>query len=563
MFSWKFEKYSPQKTIPICDAKIYTHKTLGYRLIRPAIVVFFTILLIGTFTPLVNTQTLYTPLNFPGPFNLSELSYPLSTFSYTNYTLNPEWLSLTSSFNQAGRYYIASAQSGFTNYLYQPTQNRSSGVNSSLLYKNLFSSYQNPFTSFNYQSYFTQGWGSTSFNMPYTSYIPTSIGYTPYVFSTVGYPSIYYPGYGYPYTYYPGYNYPWAPTKTDNQQESSKTIGTIGIITDIHYTDKNSTDRRFRDSMSGPRFYSEAKYDLTDFVNRMNSMGVDAAIELGDFIDVHSGNSLAEGNTNTHNDGTQGEAILLEAESIYSKLSIPYYHVVGNWDMYDYDFVTAGDWFKYIVNGTPGTIKSLGGKVYTDAIGNPVSRYYSFKFGSVLGIVLDSSGSAVSGDAYLMNTTGITGTGYVPQKQLDWLKGVLADNTAGKNMPVIVFIHPFLYPIFTGSNYYMCKNHSSVRSILEADKNVIAVFNGHHHPGAQGWWEDINNNPKSNVYHIATGVFGEKYNGIKYYNLRGSIIGWGSDPSGPIEKPSNIYYVLTVNKKGSSISIEVKSFRTN
>ena len=294
----------------------------------------------------------------------------------------------------------------------------------------------------------------------------------------------------------------------------------------------------------------------------MYAMGVDAAIELGDFIDVHSGNSLLEGNTNTHDDGAHGEAILYEVESIYSNLTMPYYHVIGNWDMYDYDFATADDWFKYIINGTPATILNLGGNLYTDAIGNSASRYYSFKFGSVLGIVLDSSGSAVSGGSYLMNSTGIDGTGYVPQKQLDWLTGVLADNADDQNLPVIVFIHPFLYPIFTGNNYYMCKNHASVRSILEADKNVIAVLNGHHHPGAHGWWEDTKDDPDSNVYRSATGVFGTKYKGIKYYNLRGSIIGWGSNFAGPVEKPSNAYYVLTV-RKGDSFSIEVKSFRTN
>jgi hypothetical protein len=161
-----------------------------------------------------------------------------------------------------------------------------------------------------------------------------------------------------------------------------------------------------------------------------------------------------------------------------------------------------------------------------------------------------------------MHTTGINGTGFVPQKQLDWLEDVLENNRSGENRPVIVFIHPFLYPVFKGYNYYMCRNYSDVKDILEADDNVIAVFNGHHHPGAQSWWEDIKDDPDSNVYNTATGVFGEKHNGIRYYNLRGSIIGWGSDSAGPIEEPSNAYYVLTV-KKGQSISIEVESFRTN
>jgi len=525
-------------------------------LIRLSIIVFLIFLLIAAFTPVVNTQNPYPSSNFLELFNTLGFSYQLPTFPYTNYALNYKLPSLRSSFTSAGIYPIPLSQPDLTNYFLQLTLNWFSELNSSTFFQSFSFSYQNPFISFNYQPSLRDYWRSPNFNMPYTaSYIPSipsAMGYMPFVFSIGNYPPI----------YYPRYSYPWAPPTTYHQQPLTEIIGTIGIITDIHYTDNNSTDRRMRSSLSGPRFYSEAGYDLADFVNRMNSMGVNAAIELGDYIDIHSGNSFAEGNSNTNNDGSHGEVILFEAESIYSNLIMPYYHVIGNWDMYDYDFATADEWFKYIINGTPDTIHSLGGKLYTDAVGNPVSRYYSFKFGSVLGIVLDSSGSGLSEDNYQMNTMGIDGTGYVPQKQLNWLKGVLADNTSGKNMPVIVFIHPLLYPIFTGTNYYMCKNHSSVRSILEADKNVIAVLNGHHHPGAQGWWEDIDDDPDSNVYHTATGVFGVKYKGIKYYNLRGSIIGWGSDSAGPIEKPSNAYYVLTV-KKGLSISIDVKTFRTN
>ena len=517
---------------------------------------FLIFLLIAAFAPVANTQNPY-PLS-----NLLELSNPLgfsyqhSTFSYMHDTLNPNWLLFASSLNSTGRYASSFSQPDSINYFFQPKTKYSSGVDSSPLFQRLSFSYKNPYISFEHQPSFMQDWGSLNFNVPDTaSYIQSAMKYTSTVFPIHHYPSIYYPGYNYG-------EKPWIPATTDLLQQAGKVIGTIGIITDIHYTDKDSTDRRLRYALSGPRFYSEAADDLAGFVSKMNAMCVDAVIELGDFIDIHSGNSLEEGNSNTHDDGAHGEAILFEAESIYSKLNMPYYHVIGNWDMCDYDFATAGDWFKYIINGTTDTIHSLGGKLYTDVIGDPVSRYYSFKFGHVLGIALDSSGSGIPGDNYLMNTTGINGSGYVPQKQLNWLEGVLADNSAGENWPVIVFIHTFLYPVFKGNNYYMCRNHSSVRSILEADKNVTAVFNGHHHPGAQGWWEDIDDDPDSNVYHTATGVFGAKHNGIKYYNLRGSIIGWGSDFARPIEKPSNVYYVLTV-KKGSSISIEVKSFRTN
>ncbi len=537
---------------------------------RLSITIFLIILLITAFTPVVNTQIPYPSLNFPGLYDPLGFSYQPPTFSYTNYTpsyrnyninpitnynINPIWHSLTSSFiNTTGRHSVPFSQTGLTNYPFQSIS-KLSLMASSPSFQSLSFSYQNSFNPFNYQPSFVQDWGSRNFNMPPVLPYIQAMGNMTYVS----------PGSNYPYVYYPGSGYGKmisAHVTTNLSQQKSEVIGTIGIITDIHYTDKDSTDRRLRYLLSGPRFYNEAADDLADFVNTMNSMGVDAAIELGDFIDIHSGNSLEEGNTNTHDDGAHGEVILFEAESIYSKLNMPHYHVIGNWDMCDYDFATADEWFRYVVNGTPDTIDSLGGKLYTDAIGNPVSRYYSFKFGRVLGISLDSSGSGPLEDNYLINFSGINGTGYVPQKQLDWLEGVLADNRSGENLPVMVFIHTFLYPVFTGNNYYMCRNHSDVRKILEADDNVIAVFNGHHHPGAQGWWEDTNNDPDSSVYHTATGVFGKKRNGIRYYNLRGSIIGWGSDSAGPTEEPSNAYYVLTV-KKGESISIEVEIFQTN
>jgi hypothetical protein len=96
----------------------------------------------------------------------------------------------------------------------------------------------------------------------------------------------------------------------------------------------------------------------------------------------------------------------------------------------------------------------------------------------------------------------------IPAAELDWLRKDLAASRG----PVVVFIHQLLDG--TGSVYV--KNASEVRQILEASGKVLAVFQGHHHPGAYSY-----------------------ISGIHYYTLKGVIEGHGED--------NNAYAIVDVH----------------
>jgi len=341
---------------------------------------------------------------------------------------------------------------------------------------------------------------------------------------------------------------------------------TIGIFTDAHRTDADSTDRRFRFHLSGPRFYSESEADIEAACTAFNT-DCDAVVELGDFIDIHSDNSLSEGNTNTHDTGAEGEVILAAAEADFATFTGPYYHVLGNWEMYDYDFDIPANWFKYIRNGTrsPETLTELSATTYNDVDGNPkAARYYAFELpNGAIGIVLDTTGKTADGDEHYANedtTKSTAGGNYVPATQRTWLAATLA---AHEDVPILIFTHYWLYPEITG--YYNCGNDDTVRGLLETHNSnmisgskagrVVAVFSGHHHPGTEGWWKD---NVDPEIYaelDAANQVFGIELNNIKYFNLRGLICGWGSDSGGSTNNgsggeatPANSYYKVKVGE---------------
>jgi len=350
-------------------------------------------------------------------------------------------------------------------------------------------------------------------------------------------------------------------------------IGSLIYFTDSHLTDGASVDRRAKYKYSGPRFYSEAEGDIDEAVATANSLDVDAIVEGGDFIELHSDNAL----TNENNNGTEGEAILQVAEAAFAAATMPRHHVPGNWDMFDYDFQNPQDWFQYVVNGTPATVilptETTYATYYTDALANDITRFYAFEFGDAIGIVLDTTGITEDGDDY-QGDSGHRDNGthtFVGAKQRAWLTAFLAANTT---KPIIVFCHSWIYP-FDGmfwTGYQSFDNCEAIAAILEAAPggNVIAVFQGHHHPGTQGWWVDEADDIIDMYLHpyyysnplpgVAVGTawritFPMIRNGIKYFCCRGQIVGWGdsavaptTDEGSPLGEatPANAYYLIEV-----------------
>lgn len=357
---------------------------------------------------------------------------------------------------------------------------------------------------------------------------------------------------------------------------------TIGIFADSHRTDANSVDRRHRYSNSGPEFYSEAQADIEAACTAFND-DCDAMVQMGDLIDLHSGNVP----TNENDTGEQGEVILAAAVADLETYTGPRYSVIGNWDMADYDFASSATWFALIRNGKrdPETITELSATTYNDKDNNPkAARYYAFECpNGAIGIVLDSTGKTAEGaEEYQSEDTTKSSSAefaYVPATQRTWLAATLAAHTTA---PIVIFCHYWLYPEVGG--YLECKNSGAVKDILEAyntarisaghSGRVVAVFAGHHHPGTESWWRDDQGDDPGDYRTLTDpdgSVFGIEYNSIKYFNLRCPICGWGSDEAGATDDgaggeatPANVYYKAIIGDFVKDVfDIKVTGFGVN
>ncbi len=233
----------------------------------------------------------------------------------------------------------------------------------------------------------------------------------------------------------------------------------FGIVTDCHYADAEPV---------GTRFYRESLGKLAECVDRMNADRVDFLIELGDFKDENR--PPVEENTLSH---------LKEIEAAFRGFRGRRYHVLGNHDM---DSISKQQFLSQAENTGIDAGRS----------------YYSFDAGGLHCIVLDAN-YRLDGRDYDHGDFDWQDAN-APRHELHWLQRDLVVSRS----PVVVFIHQLLDG--TGSVYV--KNASEVREILEASGRVLAVFQGHHHPGAYS--------------HI---------NGIHYYTLKGMIEGRGVDNS--------------------------------
>jgi alkaline phosphatase len=229
----------------------------------------------------------------------------------------------------------------------------------------------------------------------------------------------------------------------------------FGIVADCHYADADA---------AGTRFYRESLDKLTECVTLMNAQKLDFLIELGDFKDQD------------RTPVEQKTLCYLEAvERVFRGCAGPRYHVLGNHDM---DSISKRQFLGRVENTNV----------------DPGRSYYSFDVNGLRFVVLDANYRSDGAD-YDHGDFDWTDAN-IPADELTWLKRRL-DEAPG---PVIVFIHQLLDGV--GSVYV--KNAADVRPILQSCGKVLAVFQGHHHPGSY-----------SNMA------------GIHYYALRALVEGTG------------------------------------
>ncbi len=365
----------------------------------------------------------------------------------------------------------------------------------------------------------------------------------------------------------------------------------IGILGDVHHAGPLAVNRRFAFGASGPRFYDESDADILEATTSFN-IDCDCMVQLGDLNDVSDGN--VGSNDSDTEAADEGEALLDDVFGTdLENFTGPIYLVKGNWDLYDFDFATPADYYKYVRLGkrSPETIVEISATTYTDKDANAKGAdYYMFQCtNGTLGIVLDTTGkSADDPEAYASEDTDksqTTNWRFVPETQRTWLAAALANHT---DSPIVIFTHYWIFPA-RGGTYYRCGNADAIMTILE-DYNaariaaghrgrVLACFSGHHHPGTEGWWLDALGMPTQVLPGPFVRIpdeplareFGEKKNGIKYFNVRCPIVGWGSDEDGATDDglggeatPSNSFYKATVGEFVKGVyDIKVEGFGHN
>jgi len=245
----------------------------------------------------------------------------------------------------------------------------------------------------------------------------------------------------------------------------------IGLVTDLHYADR---------APGGSRHYRETPDKLGEAAEQFQKHSPEFLVELGDFIDAA--------------DSVEKElGYLKRINRDFSAICKQRHYVLGNHCVY--------------------TLKK---REFLDGIEQKKS-YYSFDSGSFHFIVLDSCFRS-DGEPYGRKNYQWTDPN-IPAAEVDWLR----EDLKATSKKTVVFAHQRLD---VGSPYGV-KNAVQVRGILEASKNVLAVFQGHSH--------------KNDLKEIG---------GIHYCTLVAMVEGSGEENNG--------YSVLSLSGDGN---IQVSGFR--
>lgn len=206
---------------------------------------------------------------------------------------------------------------------------------------------------------------------------------------------------------------------------AAKPVFQAGLMTDLHYADKEPTKTRF---------YREALAKLDEAVAVMNQKQPSFVVELGDFID-------------------QADSVELETEwlqrmeSHYAALTMPRHYVLGN------HCVGTLTKEEFAAN-----TKSAGG-------------HCAFEHNGITFVILDSC-FREDGTPYQRKNFHWQDAN-LPAAEMDWLESALAK--AGG--PVIVLAHQRL----DLDKAHAVRNAEEIRAKLEKSGKVLAVFQGHSH----------------------------------------------------------------------------------
>lgn len=212
---------------------------------------------------------------------------------------------------------------------------------------------------------------------------------------------------------------------------------TIAMFTDLHVHDTNSPEEE--------KVMVNWESRLSAFVEMANTAGVEAVVQLGDFINGKFVMGAELG------DPERIPAILDASVVVLNGLEMPIHHVLGNHDVYD-----------------------LSKEQFLAGTGQEAA-YYSFDLNGFHFVILDAQYNRQGLD-YAHAGWMVQGT--VPEEELEWLR----QDLAASELPTVILIHQPLdvnFAMLAGGP--PVSNHLAVRAVLVEDPDVIAVFQGHAH----------------------------------------------------------------------------------
>lgn len=207
--------------------------------------------------------------------------------------------------------------------------------------------------------------------------------------------------------------------------ESASASMKVGLITDLHYADKDPI---------GTRHYRETLTKLEDAASQFEKVQLSFVVELGDLIDAADSIEVEQRYLKTINQE-------------FSAICKDRHYVLGN-----------------------HCVDTLKKEEFLGQVAQERS-YDSFDRGGFHFIVLDSCFRS-DGEPYGRKNFHWTDAN-IPPEELEWLEHALKSN----DKPAIVFAHQRL----DVDNNHGVNNHKDVRNVLEASGNVLAVLQGHSH----------------------------------------------------------------------------------
>lgn len=212
-----------------------------------------------------------------------------------------------------------------------------------------------------------------------------------------------------------------------DEAAASRPRAQIGLVSDLHYAER---------APAGTRHYRQTPAKLAEAAQRFQDQKTDAVVALGDLIDAADSLDVEKGYL---------RRIAKELAAVPGRHDF----VLGNHCVY-----------------------SLTKPEFLEIVGQKRS-YYSFDLGGCHFVVLDACFRS-DGVPYGRKNANWTDAN-VPPAELAWLEAELA-RTSHKT---IAFLHQRL----DVPPPYGVKNALEVRKVLERSAKVLAVVQGHYHPG--------------------------------------------------------------------------------